>query len=465
MRNSIFSYLLITVICLLTTSAVANVMLPACFTDNMVLQRNSIVKIWGWAITNEEIKLTASWTDETFTTKTNSNGRWAIEVPTTEAGGPYTINIKGYDEVTLNNVMLGEVWLCSGQSNMEWTPNAGLDNAKAEIAAADYPNIRLFTVNKMASEYPQLDLKGKWQVCTPETMKHFSAVAYFFAQRLKDELKNVPIGVINSSWGGTAAEVWIPKPYIELSPALTEASKKAPQESEWCPTEPGSTYNAMIHPLVGYEIAGVLWYQGESNCGSDVYNKTLGGLVDAWRTLWNNDFPFYYVQIAPFKYEGGDYQGVGVRDAQRKMLDEVPNTDMVVISDVSTIEDIHPQNKKPVGVRLGNIALKKVYGKNMGLVDSPLFESAKADGNNVTVSFKYDDGLYFTDKKSEMFELAGEDGTFYPATAKIKGNKVIVKSSKVKKPVQIRYAWHNTAQADLFNKAKLPASSFKAAIE
>lgn len=157
----------------------ANVMLPACFTDNMVLQRNSTVKIWGWAITNEEIKLSAGWTDETFTTKTNSNGCWAIEVPTTEAGGPYTINIKGYDEVTLNNVMLGEVWLCSGQSNMEWTPNAGIDNAEAEIASADYPNIRLFTVNKMTSEYPQLDLKGKWQVCTPETMKHFSAVAYF----------------------------------------------------------------------------------------------------------------------------------------------------------------------------------------------------------------------------------------------------------------------------------------------
>ena len=462
-NNSIYLFAIITL--LITGNAMANISLPAFFADNMVLQRNTTVKIWGWANPKEEITLTASWTKETYNTKGNNNAYWEIEIPTTQAGGPYTINIKGYNQVTLNNIMLGEVWLCSGQSNMEWTPNAGINNAEAEIAAANYPNIRLFTVTKAASEYPQLDLKGNWQVCTPETMKHFSAVGYFFSKALKNELKNVPIGIINSSWGATAAEVWMPAEYIAKDPVLAEAATKIPQESEWCPVKPGYTYNAMIRPLVGYKLTGVLWYQGESNCGSGVYNKTLGGLIDVWRKAWKDDFPFYYVQIAPFKYEGGDYQGVGVRDAQRRLLNESTNTGMVVISDVSTTDDIHPRNKKPVGVRLANLALSEHYKIDKGIVNSPLFKYAEEKKKKVTVHFNYADGLYSKTKTSALFELAGDDGIFYTAKAKIKGNTVIVTSKEVKNPIQVRYAWHNAAQADLFNKADLPASSFTAAIK
>ncbi|KAF2519564.1 sialate O-acetylesterase [Flavobacterium salilacus subsp. salilacus] len=464
MKNSNF-YLFVIITLLITGNAMANITLPAFFADNMVLQRNTTIKIWGWANPKEEIKLTASWAKDTYTTTGNNEAYWEIEIPTTNAGGPYTINIKGYNQVTLNNVMLGEVWLCSGQSNMEWTPSAGIDNAKAEIAAANYPNIRLFTVGKMSSQYPQLDVKGNWQVCTPETMQYFSAVGYFFAKTLKDELKNVPIGIINSSWGATAAEVWMPAAYIAKDPVLTEAATKIPAESGWCPVKPGYTYNAMIYPLAGYKLAGVLWYQGETNTGSSVYNKTLGGLINAWREAWQDNFPFYYVQIAPFNYEGGSYQGVNVRDAQRRLLNESTNTGMVVISDVSSTDDIHPRNKKPVGERLANLALSEHYKIDKGIVNSPLFKNAEVAGKKITVHFNYADGLYCKSKTSVLFEVAGEDGVFYPATAKIKGNTVIVTSKKVKKPAQVRYAWHNTAQADIFNKANLPASSFTAQIK
>ncbi|NDI98405.1 sialate O-acetylesterase [Flavobacterium sp. LaA7.5] len=464
MKNSNF-YLFVIITLLITGNAMANITLPAFFADNMVLQRNTTIKIWGWANPKEEIKLTANWTKDTYTITGNNEAYWEIEIPTTNAGGPYTINIKGYNQITLNNVMLGEVWLCSGQSNMEWTPSAGIDNAEAEIAAANYPNIRLFTVGKMSSQYPQLDVKGNWQVCTPETMQYFSAVGYFFAKTLKDELKNVPIGIINSSWGATAAEVWMPAAYIAKDPVLTEAATKIPAESEWCPVKPGYTYNAMIYPLVGYKLAGVLWYQGETNTGSSVYNKTLGGLINAWREAWQDNFPFYYVQIAPFNYEGGSYQGVNMRDAQRRLLNESTNTGMVVISDVSTTDDIHPRNKKPVGERLANLALSEHYKIDKGIVNSPLFKNAEIAGKKITVHFNYADGLYCKSKTSALFEVAGEDGVFYPATAKIKGNTVIVTSKKVNKPAQVRYAWHNTAQADIFNKANLPASSFTAQIK
>ncbi len=462
-NNSLYLFAIITL--LITGNAMANITLPAFFADNMVLQRNTTVKIWGWASPKEEIRLTASWTKDTYTTTGNNEAYWEIEIPTTKAGGPYTINIKGYNQVTLNNVMLGEVWLCSGQSNMEWTPSAGIDNAKAEIAAANYPNIRLFTVSKKSSEYPQLDVKGNWQECTPETMQYFSAVGYFFAKTLSDDLKNISIGVINSSWGATAAEVWMPADYIANDPILAEAATKIPQESEWCPTKPERTYNAMIYPLVGFKIAGVLWYQGETNAGSAVYNKTLGGLIQSWRNAWADDFSFYYVQIAPFKYEGGDYQGVIVRDAQRRLLNESTNTGMVVISDVSTNEDIHPRNKKPVGERLANLALSKNYKKDKGIVSSPLFESATTNGKKITVHFKNAEGLHTKNKKVTLFEVAGEDGVFYPAKAKIKNTTVVVSSKEVKTPKQIRFAWHNAAQADLFNKAGLPASSFMAQIK
>lgn len=441
-------------------SAFANVSLPAFFADNMVLQRNADVKLWGWGSPNEEITITTGWDNATYKVKPGNQATWHLDIKTPKEGGPYTLKFKGYNEVAFNNVMLGEVWLCSGQSNMEWTPNAGIDNAEAEIAKADYPNIRFFTVPKLTAKYPQINIQGSWQTCTPQSMKYFSAIGYFFAQHLQEDLKGVPIGIINSSWGGTPAEIWMPEDYIAKDAVLASAAAKI-NEAQWGPHEPGRAYNAMINPFAGFKLAGVLWYQGESNVGSGVYDKTLAGLIQSWRAAWREDFPFYYVQIAPYNYEGGTTQGVTLRDEQRKVLQTIPKTGMAVISDVGNISDIHPRNKKPVGIRLGNLALSTIYGINKGIVNSPLYKSFKVSGNKVTVTFDNADGLHFTNKTSPLFEVAESDGVFHPATAKIEKNAVVVTSKEVKNPQHVRYAWHNTAVADLFNSANLPASSFK----
>lgn len=452
--------LLIINLFLFSVSALANVSLPSFFSDNMVLQRNSKVKIWGWASPFEEITIKPGWTTEEYKVMPTTDAYWEVKIKTPEAGGPYTISFKGYNEVLLKNVMLGEVWFCSGQSNMEWTPNQGIDNAEAEIANANYPNIRFFAAPKLSAPYPQINVPGNWKVCTPETMRYFSAIGYFFAERLQKELKNIPIGIINSSWGGSPAEVWIPEAFIAKYPVIAAAAA-ALKPVEWSPVKGGRTYNAMIYPFVGYKVKGMLWYQGESNVGSEVYDKTLGGLIQSWREAWKDDFPFYFVQIAPYKYDGGDYQGVTIRDAQRKVLQAVPNTGMVAINDISTTEDIHPRNKRPVADRLANLVLHDVYGLDKGIVNGPLYKSLKADNNKLTVYFDNAQGLHFKGKASTQFEIAGSDGVFHTAQAKIVKNTIVLTSKEVSKPVHARYAWHNTATADVFNNAALPMSSFK----
>jgi len=442
-----------------TAIANANVVLPSFFSDNMVLQRNADVKLWGWGSPFEDIVIVTGWDNKEYKLKPDNQAAWSVIIKTPGAGGPYTITFKGYNDVVLKNVMLGEVWFCSGQSNMEWTAAMGIDNAEAEAAMANYPNIRFFTAPKLASKTEQMDVPGAWQPCTPETMKNFSAIGYYFARHLQGDLKNVPIGVINTSWGGSPAEPWIPSDYVAKDPVVAAAAAKLTPVG-WSPSEPGRTFNAMIKPFVGYKIAGVLWYQGESNTGSDVYDKTLGGLINSWREQWQDNFPFYFVQIAPFNYEGGSYQGVTVRNSQRKVPQQVENTGMVVVGDISPTNDIHPRNKKDVGIRLANLALSSHYGVDKGIVNGPLYNNLKIDKSKAIVTFDHANGLRFKNKTSSQFEVAGTDGTFYPAEAKISGNTVTLTSKKVKQPVKVRYAWHNTAQPDLFNNAGLPASSF-----
>lgn len=454
-----YSLLIITQF-LFSVSALANVSLPSFFSDNMVLQRNSEVKIWGWASPFEEITIKPGWTTEEYKVMPTTDAYWEVKIKTPEAGGPYTISFKGYNEVLLKNVMLGEVWFCSGQSNMEWTPNQGIDNAEAEIANANYPNIRFFAAPKLSAPYPQINVPGNWKVCTPETMRYFSAIGYFFAERLQNELKNIPIGIINSSWGGSPAEVWMPEAFIAKDPVIAAAAA-ALKPVEWSPVQGGRTYNAMIYPFVGYKVKGMLWYQGESNVGTEVYDKTLGGLIKSWREAWKDDFPFYFVQIAPFKYDGGDYQGVTIRDAQRKVLQAVPNTGMVAINDISTTENIHPRNKRPVADRLANLVLHDIYGLDKGIVNGPLYKNLKADNSKLIVYFDNAQGLRFKGKTSTQFEIAGTDGVFHTAEAKIVKNTIVLTSKEVSKPVHVRYAWHNTATADVFNSAGLPMSSFK----
>lgn len=456
MKNNIFKFVFFL---LISSTMMANVSLPNIFSDNMVLQRNSEVKIWGWANPKEEIKLVSSWNNQEYKTVANNQAKWEITIKTPEAGGPFTISIKGYNEVVLKNILIGEVWLCSGQSNMEMSVSWGIDDGEEEAKNATNPTIRFFTVPKLTAENPQNNLLGNWTESTPETMKYFSAVGYFFAKRLREDLKNVPIGLISSNWGGTPAEIWMPAEVVNNNPLLLENAKKL-NEQEYGPRQPGRAYNAMIYPIVGFKIAGTLWYQGESNVGSQVYDKTLGALITSWRKEWKDDFPFYYVQIALFKTGKNNFSNVTVRDSQRKLLKEVPKTGMVVISDISDTIDIHPKNKKSVGIRLANLALAETYKTNSNLVNGPLFKGIKVDKNELTVSFDYADGLYFKDKKSKQFEVAGTDGVFYPAEASIKNNEVILTSKKVVSPAKVRFAWGNTIQSDLFNKANLPASCF-----
>ena len=437
----------------------ANINLPAIFTDNMVLQRNSDVVIWGSGNPREEITLKADFLDKEYKVVVGPDAKFKITIPTPKEGGPYKISLKGYNEVVLNNVMLGEVWLVSGQSNMEYSPSWGMKDVDAEIAKANYPNIRFFNVAKSSSQYPQNNLFGNWAVCTPETMKYFSAVGYFFAQKLQEDLKSVPIGIICSAWGGSPAEIWTPENVFKDQPKLIENYKKL-GESEYYASQIGGAYNAMIFPINQYKIKGILWYQGETNAGDpDGYKDLLSSMISFWRKAKNEDFPFYIVQIAPYETSGDST--VRIQNAQRLVAETVPNSGMVITSDLDIVTNIHPKNKKPVGQRMANLVLKNIYHLDEGLVESPQIKSVKYNGNKAILTYDFSEGLHFKNKTSDQFQLASKDNKFYQAKAKIKGNQIILESSEVRDPVNVRYSWSNISIPDLYNEAELPASSFE----
>lgn len=435
-----------------------NISLPEIFSDNMVLQQKSDVTIWGWAKTGEKVVLKADWLTDEINTTVDNQGKWSLILKTPEAGGPYNITLKGYNEVTLKNILIGEVWLCSGQSNMEWSAAMGINNAEEEIKNANYPDIRFFSVYHATSKFPQDHCTGEWTACTSESMRNFSVLAYLYARKLHEAL-GVPVGVINSSWGGTPAEAWMPEDVIQKDDLLREAASKQ-KPVPWGPVEPGRIYNSMISPLVPFRIAGVLWYQGEANTiNAYAYKELLSALIQSWKTGWGYEFPFYYAQIAPYTY-GRPYEGVEVREAQRKVL-SVPNTGMVVLSDIGDTTNIHPKNKQDAALRFANLALNRHYSKVKMEDSGPLYKDMIIDKNKAVISFDHADGLHVKDDKLNCFEIAGEDKVYYPATAKIKDNQVIVQSDKVKIPVAVRFAWSNTATPNLFNAANLPASCFK----
>ena len=447
-------------LCLLVLTQLSwAVSLPAIFSDNMVLQQNNELIIWGWGKPLEKISITTSWDGNMLSTEATNQGTWAVFVKTPKGSmTPYTLSIKGYNEIVLKNVLIGEIWLCSGQSNMEWSANLGINNAQEEVKQAKYPNIRLFSVIHRTATAPQIDLEGAWAECSPESMQNFSAVAYFFARKLQADLK-VPVGMINSSWGGTPAESWMPAEAFEGNELISTAAKKL-EPVRWGPTEIARIYNAMIEPLTKFKIAGTLWYQGESNVSTAyAYKETMTALISSWRQKWGLEFPFYYCQIAPYRY-GNPAEGAALRDAQRRTL-SVPNTGMVVTSDIGDTTDIHPGNKQDVGLRLANLALVKHYKASNAVVAGPLYLNSRARAGQMLVYFANAEGLNFKGDKITHFELAGEDGIFYPAEATIsKDNLVIVQSEKVPQPTMVRYAWGNTATPNLFNGAGLPASCF-----
>lgn len=440
----------------------AKVNLPAIFSDNMVIQRNAEVNIWGWAKPGEEITVMVSWNDLEVKTKPDNSGYWNLKIKTSDKRGNQRIKIKGYNEVVFENILLGEVFLISGQSNMEWSAGAGIEGGEEAIRNSTNSNIRFFTVNHRTAKCPQNDLSGTWVESTPETMKNFSAAGYFFAQKLQREL-NVPVGLVNSSWGGTPAEPWMPASTIKNDRTLTKAAKLLP-ETEWGPSKPGLIYNAMIHPLKNFKFSAILWYQGESNTpNANYYEEIFSALIQSWRVEFQEELRFYFAQIAPYNYET-ELTGVKIRDAQRKTL-KLPNTGMVMTSDIGNIIDIHPKNKKDVGVRFANLVLAEQFNRDIK-AKTPLIQKAILENDEIILTFRNSEGLY-RDKnnKTSQFEIAGSNKEFEPAKFEIKDDRIILSNRKLKNPVYVRYSWGNTSISNIFNGAKLPASSFYIEIE
>lgn len=443
-----------------TLALYADVKLPNVWSSNMVLQQKSATKLWGWALPDEKIKITTSWDNKTVSTSADGNARWQIDIQTPVAGGPYQIVIQGNNKILLENILIGEVWVCSGQSNMEWSHYNGVSSIKEEFNQSAKLNIRLFKIAKTTSKTPQDHVEGTWTTCDSNALKAFSAVGYYFGKQLNRDL-NVPIGLISSNWGGTPAEVWTPTELVENNPVFKEAATKN-IPAAWWPVKPGYAYNAMIYPILNFNIAGAIWYQGESNkLAPSSYTELMNTLIGSWRKGWNKDFPFYYVQIAPFRYERY-HVGALVREAQTKNM-LTPRTGMVVISDlVNDTLDIHPANKKDVGVRLANWALADTYGTKKGAYKSPFFKSLTISGSNGIIEFdNAETGLLVKGDKAKEIFIAGADQVFYPAQVKIKGAAMIVSSKQVKKPVAVRYQFSNAGIGNIFNKAGLPVAPFR----
>ena len=460
---------------LLSSSAFAEVRLPAIISDHMVLQRAAGVPVWGWAAPGEEVTVQAG--PQRRTVRAAPDGSWRVDLDLRSAPpGPASLSVHGASNaIVVDDVLVGEVWLASGQSNMDKPlgVKAGQKptfDAEAEIAAANHPDIRLFKVARQKAAQPGQDVGGKWVRCSPASIAGtgFSAVAYYFGRRLKEELGS-PVGLIDSSFGGTRIELWTP------SAAMT-ARDEAPQDPARVKLlgQPSSLYNGMIAGLAPYAIRGAIWYQGESNImdtdDGPAYTAKMEALVSSWRQRWHADFPFYYVQVAPHLYSvvraarvsHGTESEPLLWEAQAQAL-RIPGTAMVVTTDlVDDLRDIHPRAKKPVGLRLANVALARTYGKAGLEAFGPAYRSISFDGGKAVLSFDHADGLSARDGKPlDWFEIAGEDGQYHPATAVVDGSRVIVTSPLVARPRAVRFAWHESAQPNLVNRAGLPAVPFR----
>jgi len=501
-----FSRVVVFVVLLLVGACAvfADVKLPAVIGDNMVLQQGAKASIWGWAAPNEEVMVSVSWSTMQWGVKPGKDGKWQFEMNAPKPGGPYEMTFRAKNTITVKNILVGEVWVCSGQSNMAMSVR-GSNDADQEIAAADFPNIRLFTVQRQVAEEPQSDCTGSWTLCSPETVPNFSAVAYYFGRKLHKDL-NVPIGLIHTSWGGTPAEAWTrtealkadedfapifarhdqavaryPQAKADYEKKLEQWKKKAEEAKaagEDAPKKPrgpgaplnshtpAALYNAMIAPLIPYRIQGAIWYQGESNAGRAYqYRKLFPNMIKNWRADWGQgSFPFLFVQLANFKAvkeDPAESAWAELREAQSMTL-ALPNTGMAVIIDIGNANNIHPKNKQDVGKRLAIWSLGTTYGKKI-VYSGPLYKSMKAQGGKITLTFdhvgtglvaKGNDGL-------KGFAVAGEDKNFVWADAKIEGDTVVVSAATVANPVAVRYAWADNPVCNLYNKEDLPASSFR----
>lgn len=442
------------------TSSLAAIRLPAIIGSHMVLKQKTSVNIWGWSNPAEKIRIMTDWDTTVYEAVADSGGRWITPIKTPAAGGPYKIILNAANAIVLEDVMIGEIWVCSGQSNMEWSGDQGLPQSLEAAPRATNKSIRFFYIPKTTADHPQDNCAGIWKVCSPEEMIHFSAVGYFFGKELQQEL-NTPIGLISSNWGGTPAEVWTPRELVENDVQLKRAAEKL-QPFDWWPKESGKCFNAMIHPITKYSISGAIWYQGESNTGTaDTYQKLFTSMIGAWRKAWSNDFPFYFVQIAPFTY-GNNQIGALLREAQTKSA-AYPNTGMVVVSDlVDDVTNIHPNNKKDVAKRLANWALAESYGRKGIAYRSPEYKSMQIENDKIRIHFDHaDNGLTTRNGTPTEFLISAKDKNFVPASAEIDGNTVLVWNPEINNPVAVRFGFGNISIPNLFSKEGLPVNLFR----
>ena len=482
----------------------ADVRLPEVISNNMVLQKDIPLPIWGWAEPGEEITVTLG--ESIVKSTANGAGKWNVTLPAIKtAGGPHEMTVKGKNEIKVSNILIGEVWAGSGQSNMQWNVAQSI-NGQQEIASSKLPKIRLFIIPLIPSGTPSEHVTAKWVECSPETVAGSSAVLFFFGREIRQQL-DIPVGLITTAWGGTRIQPWIPPQGYTAIPELDGEKKEwlgmlngyadslaqyadaikdydhaveAAKPGDALPAVPSNLpghplnsnfqhtglYNGMIHPIVPFGIRGFLWYQGESNNGQGMhYYQLKRGLIEGWRSVWNQDgnrdFPFLFAQLAPFNYGGDPTRLAGIWEAQTATLG-VKNTGMAVLTDITTLNDIHPPNKQEVGRRLSLWALANTYGKSDLVYSGPLYKSMKADGNKAIITFDHAAGLKSRDGKDlSWWSIAGEDKKFVKASAKIEGDTVVVSAEGVTKPAAVRFGWHHLAEPNLNNGADLPASPFR----
>lgn len=484
-------------------SAFADITLAPLFRHGAVLQRGQPVVVWGRAAAAERVEV--KFADQTHSVITPADGRWRVTLkPLRASAQPAELIASGANTVRVRDVLVGDVWLCSGQSNMAWSVRNSMD-AEREIAAANFPLIRHFKVESTPAERPAEEVGGSWTACSPETVGNFSAVAYFFARDLHRSL-DVPIGLVNSSWGGTQIEAWMSEAALCADPAAKEiyarwetrlaeypakvkdhsaamekwkanqtaaqaAGKKFARKAPAKPEGPGSRwrpaalYNGMVSPLVPYALRGAIWYQGETNASRHFeYGSLFTAMIEQWRADFGQPLPFYFVQLANFESRGGNTGDVWayLREAQAEAL-ALPATGMVVTIDIGDPKNIHPVNKQEVGRRLALHARKKLFQEKLE-ASGPVFVAAKREGSALRVSLKHAAGLRLepaTDDGRVSFEIAGENRVFLPAMARIVGKNLLVSAEGVTQPVAVRYAWRNSPDARLFNRAGLPAAPFR----
>ena len=496
---------------LAAVSASGEVKTPAIFGSNMVLQRDHANPVWGWADKGE--KVTVSIAGQSHKAQADKDGNWRVSLkPMKATAEPLTLTIKGKNELKYENVLVGEVWVCSGQSNMGWALN-NTDDSDLEVMTAKHPNLRLISVPQVGTQEPQSDFNGQWEVTTPEVAQNFSAVGYLFGRRLHQAL-DVPVGLIDNAWGGSACEAWIPrdllektavaKPYVEQwkkteseydgAKAMQEyesrmakwkeKAKKLKAEKKGVPRaprkprnpltgqhRPANLYNGVLKPIIGYGIKGAIWYQGESNSArGHAYREVFPLMIETWRRDWKQgDFSFYWVQLADFMGEDEepkDDNWPELREAQTMTLDKLPNVGQAVIIDVGEGRDIHPRNKQVVANRLARLALAKDYGMKLQ-AESPRFKSMETKGHEVVITFDHvGTGLYTFDVREPAgFAICGKDKKFVWAKAKLWGkDKVVVSAEGIKEPIAVRYAWSNNPVCNLYGKAgsvTLPATPFR----